>query len=268
MSYFSHIILVLLLVAFPGAAGAELKVTGQLTQGGLVRGQVPPGTRVIFNEHQVQLTAAGEFILGFDRDAPAHQILTLVAPNGQTTTEELPISQRSYRVQRINGISQQMMDPSPEELLRIEAESELAKHAREIDSDLPYFQQTFIWPAKGPITGVYGSQRILNGEARRPHFGVDIAAPLGAAVVAPAGGVVTLCHPGMFFSGATLIIDHGHGLFSSFLHLDKILVKTGDRVTQGEVIARVGASGRVTGPHLDWRINWFTVHLDPQLFIP
>jgi len=268
MKIWPAIILILALFCTATDLRAELKLTGQLTQGGMVRGRVPIGTQVLFNQRRLQLTADGEFLLGFDRDAPAQQSLRLIAPNGEVRTEVLQISQRNYRIQRINGISARMMDPSPDELLRIEAEAKQAARAREVDSDLPFFQETFIWPVTGPITGVYGSQRILNGEARRPHFGVDIAAPIGTAVVAPAGGIVTLSHPGMFYSGATLIIDHGHGLFSSFLHLEAILVQPGDRVNQGQPIARVGASGRVTGPHLDWRINWFTVHLDPQLLIP
>lgn len=258
----------LILALPPLAAQGGVLLSGQLTQGGLAHGRVPPGTRVIFQERQVQLTADGQFIIGFGRDAAPRQSLTLITPDGHRTTEVLQITRRSYQIQRINGIRRELMEPTGEELLRIQAEAELAAVARQNDSALPYFLEAFIWPLKGKITGVYGSRRILNGEPRRPHFGVDIAAPLGTAVVAPAGGIVTLSHPGMFFSGATLIIDHGHGLSSSFLHLDRILVQPGERVAQGQTIARVGASGRVTGSHLDWRINWFEVRLDPQLLVP
>ena len=261
-------ILILVLILCPLMAQARLTLAGRPTQGGLVRGKVPPGTRVLYGERLLRLTADGEFILGFGRDAEPRQTLTLVAPDGRVSTEEVRIGQRHYRIQRINGISREMMEPTAEDLKRIETDAELVEKARQVDSDLPDYLETFIWPVKGPITGVYGSQRILNGEAHRPHYGVDISAPVGTPVVAPAGGIVTLAHPGMFFSGATLVIDHGHGLSSSFLHLSKILVNPGDRVTQGQLIARVGASGRVTGPHLDWRINWFSVRLDPQLFFP
>ncbi|MCW9049607.1 MAG: M23 family metallopeptidase, partial [Deltaproteobacteria bacterium] len=147
-------------------------------------------------------------------------------------------------------------------------EAQLVAQAREKESTQLHFKESFIWPVIGRISGVYGSQRIFNGEPRRPHFGIDIAAPKGTAVIAPAGGEVSLAHQGMFFSGATLIIDHGHGLSSSFLHLDKILVKPGDIITQGQKIATVGATGRVTGPHLDWRVNWFEQRLDPALLVP
>lgn len=262
------LLLALMFCPLPAQAQAQLKLSGRLVQGGLVHGQVAPGTRVLYHEHFVKLTADGRFILGFGRDAAPRQTLNLIASGGQVTSKQLRITQRSYRIERINGINREMMEPGAEDLKRIRADAELVAKARQRDSDLPYFEENFIWPVKGPITGVYGSQRILNGEPRRPHFGVDIAAPRGTPVVAPADGVVTLCHPEMFFSGATLIIDHGHGLTSSFLHLDKILVKPGDRVAQGQPIARVGASGRVTGPHLDWRINWFTIRLDPQLLFP
>ena len=161
-----------------------------------------------------------------------------------------------------------MMAPSPKNLLRIADEATQVRQARQKDSDLRHFAERFIWPVRGRISGVYGSQRIFNGEPRRPHFGLDIAAPTGTPVKAPAGGVVSLGHAGMFFSGKTLIIDHGHGLSSSFLHLDTILVKVGQTVRQGEPIATVGATGRVTGAHLDWRINWFAARLDPALLVP
>jgi len=258
----------LLLLLWPLSAPAELQLSGALTQGGLVRGQVAPGSRVYYGEQRLKLNEAGQFILGFGRDLGAEQSLTLIAPDGQVTTEALQISQRSYDIQRIDGISKKMMAPSAAELRRIALEAGQAAQARQRDSDLQNFAQPFIWPVKGRISGVYGSQRILNGEPRRPHFGVDIAAPTGTPVVAPAGGEVTLSHPGMFFSGATLIIDHCHWLSSSFLHLQQILVRAGETVKQGQKIATVGATGRVTGPHLDWRINWFEQRLDPALLVP
>jgi len=258
----------LLLLLLPLSAHAELQLEGSLIQGGLVSGQVSAGTRVFYGNQPLKLNDEGKFILGFGRDAASRQSLTLIDKNGQVETRDLQIDQRHYQVERIDGISKKMMSPSETALQRIRREAKQAKDARQQDSDLPYFYQQFIWPLQGRISGVYGSQRILNGEPRRPHFGVDIAAPTGTAVIAPAGGQVTLAHPGMYFSGKTLIIDHGHGLSSSFLHLEEILVKTGQRVAQGETIARVGATGRVTGPHLDWRLNWFDVRLDPALLVP
>jgi len=158
--------------------------------------------------------------------------------------------------------------PPPAVMERIRREAGLAARAREQDSDRPFFVSGFQWPVKGRISGVYGSQRILNGEPRQPHYGVDIAVPAGTPVKAPADGVVTLAHPGMYFSGKTLIIDHGHGLSSSLLHLQDIHVQVGQQVRQGQVIASVGATGRVSGAHLDWRMNWFTARVDPALLAP
>lgn len=259
---------VLVILLLPMTAQAELQVSGSLSQGGLVRGQVTPGTQVFYGEQPVKLTEDGFFILGFGRDAAPRQSLTLIDPDGQVSIEDLAISQREYQIERIDGISKEMMAPSEKDLRRIAKEAQQAKQARQHDSNLLHFRDTFIWPVTGRISGIYGSQRILNNEPRRPHFGIDVAAPTGTPVKAPAGGQVRLAHQGMFFSGKTLIIDHGHGLSSSFLHLSKILVKAGQRVAQGETIATVGATGRVTGPHLDWRINWFNERLDPALLVP
>lgn len=263
-----YLILFLLLQLAPAASWAELRLAGDLTQGGLIRGQAAPGSQVFYGDQQLKLSSDGYFILGFSRDAAPEHSLTLISPNGQVSTEDLKISLREYQIERINGISQRMMSPNEEDLRRIRTEAEQAQAARSHDTELLHFAESFIWPVTGRISGVYGSQRIFNGEPRRPHFGVDIAAPQGTPVIAPAGGQVRLAHKGMFFSGRTLILDHGHGLSSSFLHLEKILVKTGQQVAQGEKIATVGATGRVTGPHLDWRINWFGVRLDPALLAP
>ncbi|MCK4691815.1 MAG: M23 family metallopeptidase [Desulfuromonadales bacterium] len=262
------ILLFIILLGLVGVAKAELRIAGTLTQGGLFRGQVTPGTQIYYGQRRLKVSEQGGFILGFARDAETSHTLTLIDPSGLVSFAELQIESRNYRIQRINGISKRMMEPNPADLRRIDREAEQARRARRLDSDLPYFTDSFVWPVIGRISGVYGSRRILNGEPRRPHFGVDIAAPTGTPVKAPAGGRVTLAHKGMFFSGATLIIDHGHGLSSSFLHLQQILVKEGQLVTQGQRIATVGATGRVTGPHLDWRINWFEQRLDPALLVP
>lgn len=267
MSILSQFFLLLFLL-LPLAGHAEVLLTGDLTQGGLVHGQVALGAQVFYGDRPLKLTAGGIFILGFGRDAAARQSLTVIDPDGQVHTSELAISQRQYRIERIDGISRKMMAPNAKELRRIRREAEQTRQARQHDSDLLHFGKPFVWPLTGRISGVYGSQRIFNGEPRRPHFGIDIAAPTNTPVKAPAGGRVRLAHQGMFFSGKTLIIDHGHGLSSSFLHLHKILVKEGQQVAQGETIATVGATGRVTGPHLDWRINWFEQRLDPSLLVP
>lgn len=260
--------LIMVLVLLPQLALAELQLFGSFSQGGLVQGKVAAGTRVFYGDRAIKLTDDGRFILGFGRDAKERQSLTLITPDGETLIEELELAQRDYQIERINGISQRMMAPSESDLQRIRREAVQVQQARQYDSDFADFLEPFIWPVTGRISGVYGSQRIFNGEPRRPHFGVDIAVPQGTPVVAPAGGRVRLSHPGMFFSGKTLVIDHGHGLSSSFLHLQKIFVKEGQSVSQGQKIAAVGATGRVTGPHLDWRINWFEQRLDPALLVP
>jgi len=259
--------LLCLALLFGSTAFAGLILNGELSQGGFLRGQVPVGTQVFFQEKQLRLTAEGQFIIGFGRDAATQQTLVLIGADGQRRVEPLHLRQRSYNIQRIDGISSKMMVPTATDLQRIAAEAQLVAAARQRDSELPFFYQPFDWPLKGRISGVYGSQRILNGEPRRPHYGLDIAAPTGTPVLSPAAGRVSLSHEGMFFSGKTLIIDHGHGLSSSFLHLSEILVKEGESVKKGQPIARVGATGRVTGPHLDWRINWFDQRLDPQLLV-
>lgn len=260
--------LILLLLFLPAVAQAGLQLSGSFTQGGLVHGQATPGSRVFYDKHPLKLSPDGSFILGFGRDAASRQVLIQFAPDGQVSGRVLKIVQREYQTERIDGISKAVMEPSKADLLRISREVELTRQARQHASALSNFRDRFIWPVSGRISGRYGSQRILNGKPRRPHFGIDIAAPTGTPVKAPAGGRVRLAHQGMFFSGKTLIIDHGHGLSSSFLHLQKILVKNGQQVVQGEKIATVGATGRVTGPHLDWRINWFDERLDPALLVP
>ena len=150
---------------------------------------------------------------------------------------------------------------------RIKNDNRIVALARKRNDARTDFDKGFIWPVKGRITGVYGSQRVFNGVPKRPHFGIDIAAPTGTKVLAPAGGIVTLAEDDLYYSGGTLIIDHGHGLSSTFIHLHKNLVKVGDRVEQGDAVAEVGATGRVTGPHLDWRMNWFKHRIDPELLV-
>lgn len=257
-----------LLAATAAPRAAELTLKGAFVQGGLVFGQAVPGATVTLDGRPLRLTNDGRFIFGFGRDAPETAILVVMAPDGSVENRALTIDRRDYDIQRIDGIAREYVTPPEEVLARIGADAEAAAAARAADRPETDFDSGFIWPAEGRISGVYGSQRILNGEPRQPHYGVDIAAPVGTPVKAPADGVVTLAHPDMYFSGATLIIDHGHGLSSTFLHLDSIEVEVGRRVRQGEVVARLGASGRVTGPHLDWRMNWRDERIDPALLVP
>ena len=250
-----------------GVGPERLSLEGPMVQGGLVQGKTVPGANVWVDGRNVRVSPQGMFLVGFGRDASPTVKLTMTYPDGKKDHHVLSIQERNYQVQRINGLPPRKVNPQNRDLARIQEDARLAKAARKLDAPRTDFEGGFIWPVIGKITGVYGSQRILNGEPRRPHFGVDIAEAIGTPVKAPASGVVTLAHPNMFFSGATLILDHGHGLSSTFLHLNKILVKKGDRITQGDVIAELGKSGRATGPHLDWRMNLFTQRIDPQLLV-
>ena len=250
------------------AAETGIRLDGPRTQGGLLRGRVAPGTAVAFEGVPVRVSRDGWFLVGFGRDAPPDAKLEVAFPDGRREWMALTVERREYDIQRIDGLPPRKVTPrSEEDLARIREDVRLVKEARAIDDPRSDFLSGFRWPIKGRISGVYGSQRILNGEPRRPHFGIDIAAPTGTKVVAPADGVVTLVHSDMFFSGGTMIVDHGHGLSSAFLHLSRILVEKGERVVQGQPIAEVGASGRSTGPHLDWRINLFDRRLDPALLV-
>ena len=250
-----------------GAHAGKLELEGEPQQGALMIGRTEPGTAVKFNGEPVRVSKDGVFLLGFGRDAPEKARLDAVFPDGSSAGRDLLVAKRDYNVQRIDGLPPKKVTPSEEDMVRIRKEYALVRKARDRDDLREDFLGGFEWPARGRISGVYGSQRILNGVPRRPHFGVDIAAPTGTLVHAPAAGLVTLTHDDMFFSGGTLIVDHGHGLSSTFIHLSAILVKEGDRVRQGDPIAKIGATGRVTGPHLDWRMNLSGARLDPQLLV-
>lgn len=261
--------LLLLALLWPLAALAEpVRLDGDFVQGGLVVGRAPPGAAVTLDGTAVRLAPDGTFVIGFHRDAAPDAVLSVALPDGAIETRPLAVAARDYRVQRIDGLPPKKVTPPADVIARIRAEAAEVRAARGIDTDAPWFLTGWIWPAAGRITGVYGSQRILNGQPRAPHYGVDIAAPVGTPVVAPADGQVALAHPDMYLSGGTLVIDHGHGVSSTFIHLAEITVAEGARVRRGDTVATVGATGRATGAHLDWRINWFAARLDPALLVP
>lgn len=266
---FRHLALFFLLsLPLSMSAGAnEIKLNGEMIQGGLITGSVAPGSVVILNEREVSVTPEGEFVFGFGRDAAATQTLYWGASKSALNKRSLSVKQRDYPTQYIEGVPQNTVNPSKDKLARIKQETALVKRARKANSSMEFFLQPFSVPSDGRITGVYGSQRVYNGVPKRPHFGIDYAAPLGAPVYAPASGKISLVHDDMYYSGGTLIMDHGYGVSSTFIHLSEILVKEGDEIAQGDLIARVGQGGRSTGPHLDWRVNWFEVRVDPQLVL-
>lgn len=256
-----------LLVSGMVVAESAIEWRGSWQQGALLLGRVKPGQVVTYGGESLETTSQGYFLLGPDREAGPVSRVTVRNADGTEVNEEQRVAARSYAIQRVNGVPQKTVEPAPEDLARIASDQKLVNNARKVTSNETGFLNGFVAPIEGPVTGVYGSQRVYNGIPKSPHYGVDYAAPKGAIVRAPASGVVRLAHKDLFYSGGTLIIDHGHNLTSSFLHLSDILVSEGMHVERGDTVAKVGATGRATGPHLDWRMNWRDVRVDPQLVL-
>lgn len=240
---------------------------GGFTQGGMVIGQTDPGAKVTLDGRDVRVSPEGVFVFGFTRDFGPEAVLTITGPDGSVDSRSLEIKPRDYDIQRIDGLPPKMVTPPEEVLARIRRDSSEVAAARAHETPETMFLTGWIWPAKGRISGVYGSQRVLNGEPRRPHFGIDIAAPTGAPVIAPADGIVRMAVTDHYYTGGTIILDHGYGLSSAFLHMNSVDVKVGDRLKRGDPMGTIGATGRATGPHLDWRMNWFDQRLDPGLLM-
>lgn len=250
------------------AADAPLQwLRGRWQQGELLIGRVPSDSTVRYNGTRIRVGGDGRFAIGLDRDAAGEAVVEVDLADGRRHQERHPIESRQYSIQRLT-LPPDKVNPPPEVTARIEREAAKVREARSVDSDRDDYASAFVWPCVGRISGVYGSQRILNGEKKQPHYGVDVAVPTGTPIKAPAGGIVTLAEPDLYFTGGTLMIDHGHGLVSAFLHLSSLSLQVGDKVEQGQVIGRSGATGRATGPHLDWRISWFDTRVDPQRLVP
>lgn len=266
-----HLAGLLLAVATLAAQAApSLTVRDTVTQGAMVRGVTEPSNTVTMNGQTLPVSKHGAFAFAVARAYTGTVTLTATDPSGETTTHVLDVAERRFDVQRIDGLDQSKVTPPRSKELqdRIWRDVTAIRAARGVESDRTDFADAFSWPVDGIVTGVFGSQRILNGTPKSPHSGLDIAGATGTPVLAPAGGVVTLWHPDMYFTGGTLIVDHGHGINSTFIHLSDTLVEEGDVVTQGQPIAKVGSTGRSTGPHLHWSMNWGKVRIDPQLLLP
>ena len=248
-------------------SATPFSLSGDYIQGGLITGKTSPGAEVRLNRTPVRVGPDGVFVFGLGRDAADEALVEVTLPNGDRYSRKLSVKQRQYRIQRINGLPRKMVTPSGKALERIRKEGRAIRAARAVFTERTDFQQGFVWPARGRISGVYGSQRILNGEPRRPHLGIDIAAPKGTPVVAAASGRVTLAEPDLYFTGGTVVLEHGHGVSSVYSHLSRIDVRVGQAVAQGRRIGAVGSTGRSTGPHLDWRINWYQERIDPMLLV-
>jgi len=236
---------------------------GKFIQGHFIIGKTDPNSKVIIDKKKIKVSKDGFFAFGIDRDRKYDLVITIIQ-NEKKKKIIKKIQKRKYKIQRIDGLEEKKVTPPEEFYERINRENKLIAKAREIESDLDFFKDKFIIPVDDAIiTGVYGSQRILNGKPKWPHYGLDFAQKEGAPVKAMLNGTATLVEKDLFYTGATLIFDHGHGISTLYMHLKDIYVKKGQKIKQGEVIGTVGKSGRATGPHLDIRLNWFGTRLDP-----
>ena len=257
----------ILLFAFSGHAaeinGATI-LRGDAIEGGLIMARTAAGNVVTLDDAVIPATQDGLFIIGFHRDSDQPVTIKIIQPDGTSQLTVVTPKQRDYDIQRIDGLQQNMVTPPDTVLARIKSDQAAVAVARQQTAAAGDFWQGIDWPVTGQISGVFGSQRILNGNPRQPHYGIDIAAPRGTPVQAPASGLVTLVKD-LYFSGWTVIINHGLGLNSSFLHLDHVAISTGDKVSRGDIIGTVGSTGRSTGPHLDWRLDWQGRRIDASL---
>ena len=257
----------ILLFAFGGHA-AEINGTtvlrGDAIEGGLIMARTAAGNVVTLDDAVIPTTEDGLFIIGFHRDSDQPVTIKIIQPDGASQLTVLTPEQRDYDIQRIDGLQKNMVTPPASVIARIKSDQAAVAAARQQTAATGDFWQGIDWPVTGRISGIFGSQRILNGNPRQPHYGIDIAAPRGTPVQAPASGLVTLVKD-LYFSGWTVIINHGLGLNSSFLHLDHVAINTGDSVSRGDTIGTVGSTGRSTGPHLDWRLDWQGRRIDASL---
>ena len=259
---------IILLTLSPNlCAKVKAEFNGSFIQGGLVIGKTKPSHKVTINDNLLRISKKGAFLIGFGRDAPLDQKVKITSPSGDSKIYNLKIKKRSYKVSRISGLPQSKVAPNLRELAQIKRDNKKIADVRLLDSPLDGFMSKFIWPVKGRISGVFGSMRILNNMPKSPHNGVDIAAPKGTPIVAPADGIIRLTDNDMFLAGKTIIIDHGHGLSSIYIHLEKIIVSLNQNIEKGEIIGHLGMTGRATGPHLHWGLTLFEKHLAPKLVV-
>jgi murein DD-endopeptidase MepM/ murein hydrolase activator NlpD len=251
----------------PNTTATAVVLPATVTQGALLFGNAPAGSRVVYDDKTVRVSANGRFVVGVSREQTGVVKLAISIPGGATQSLAVPIVDREFPLERINGVPEATVNPPPEIAARIEREQAEVSAARVRDDDRSDFDVKFIWPVTGRISGRFGSQRIYNGTPKSPHSGLDVAAAKGTAIQAPAAGVITFVNPDLYLTGGTVVVDHGHGVSSNFLHMSRIDVKVGERVEQGQVIGLVGATGRVTGPHMHWGMTWFGVRVDPQLLV-
>ena len=240
-----------------------IEFQGKFIQGHFILGKTNPKAKIIVGKKEVKISKDGFFVFGIDRDRKFDLTFTKILDEKKSIITKT-VLKRKYNIQRIDGLEESKVTPPESVYKRIKKENNAIGEARAINSDLNFFKDKFIMPVEGIISGVYGSQRILNGKPKWPHYGIDIAAKQGTMIKSSGAGVVTMAEDDLYYTGGTIIMDHGHGISTIYSHLENILVSVGDKINQGDVIGTVGSTGRSTGPHLDFRVNWFQTRLDPM----
>ena len=240
-----------------------IEFKGKFLQGHYIVGITDPSAKIIIDKKNVKVSNEGYFVFGIDRDRKFDVSVTKII-NSKKEVIIKKVLKRKYNIQRIDGLEESKVTPPESVYKRIKEENNKIGEARAINSNLPFFKDKFIMPVEGIISGVYGSQRILNGKPKWPHYGIDIAAKQGTMIKSSGSGIVTMAEDDLYYTGGTIIMDHGHGISTIYSHLETVMVSVGDKINQGDVIGTVGSTGRSTGPHLDFRINWFQTRLDPM----
>mgnify|MGYP000904849686 FL=1 len=255
-----------IIIIFITTSSQAVDFKGKFLQGHYIIGLTNPSAQIIVGKKEVKVSKDGYFVFGIDRDRKVDLIITKII-DGKKEKIIKKVLKRKYNIQRIDGLEESKVTPPESVYKRIKEENNKIGEARAINSDLSFFKNQFIMPVEGIISGVYGSQRILNGKPRWPHYGIDIAAKKGTMIKSSGSGIVTMAEDDLYYTGGTIIMDHGHGISTIYSHLETVLVSVGDMINQGDVIGTVGSTGRSTGPHLDFRVNWFQTRLDPMSLI-
>ena len=244
----------------------SIEFQGKFIQGHFIIGKTDPKAEILVGKKTVKVSEDGFFVFGIDRDRKYDLTFTKKV-NGEKIVITKKVNKRKYNIQRIDGLEESKVTPPESVYKRIKKENNAIGEARAINSNLQFFREKFIMPVEGIISGVYGSQRILNGKPKWPHYGIDIAAKQGTMIKSSASGIVTLAEDDLYYTGGTVIMDHGHGISTIYSHLENVLVSVGEKINQEDIIGTVGSTGRSTGPHLDFRVNWFQTRLDPMTLL-
>ena len=255
--------LFLIIIIFTSTQLNAIEFKGKFLQGHYIIGLTDPSAKIIVGKKEVKVSKDGYFVFGIDRDRKFDLTITKIKDEKKEKIIK-KILKRKYNIQRIDGLEESKVTPPESVYKRIKEENNKIGKARAVNSDLLFFKNKFIIPVDGIISGVYGSQRILNGKPKWPHYGIDIAAKQGTMIKSSGSGIVTMAEEDLYYTGGTIIMDHGHGISTIYSHLETIIVSVGDKINQGEIIGTVGSTGRSTGPHLDFRVNWFQTRLDPM----